>query len=364
MNANARRYMAWAKLHSRTTYELTNSGVPVADPAEFVNPAWKPDWNVTGPYGEPAWIQAIASWRNIDPDWILPLPGTSMANFVALAVAAHRGDTVLIESPAYDPLLHAADFIGLHHLPIHRNEEKNYEFDLNEVKSRLAQGARTALVTNLHNPSGASLPPQQQKALIDLTAEYDATLIVDEVYLDYHVLNRGAPRHSAAGRAPHVLVTDSLTKVYGLGPLRAGWLIAHPDRIARARQVIDLLHVVNPPVSTRLAAMALASIEQLARRSRSIYSAAWPIYQAWLDSETKLVPSANHGALFGWARLPHGIPADQFCNLLFTRYETNVVPGSFFECPNHIRIGLGLPAETLTEGLRHIGTALDEIRQP
>ena len=44
------------------------------------------------------------------------------------------------------------------------------------------------------------------------------------------------------------------------------------------------------------------------------------------------------------------------------KYETSVVPGSFFEMPAHFRVGLGGDSETLTQGLERLGKALDELR--
>lgn len=54
--------------------------------------------------------------------------------------------------------------------------------------------------------------------------------------------------------------------------------------------------------------------------------------------------------------------SERLCELLREKYETSVVPGSFFEIPAHFRIGLGGDTETLTEGLRRLGAALDEVK--
>jgi aspartate/methionine/tyrosine aminotransferase len=48
--------------------------------------------------------------------------------------------------------------------------------------------------------------------------------------------------------------------------------------------------------------------------------------------------------------------------LLREKYETAVVPGSFFEMPAHFRIGMGGDSETLVTGLDRLGSALDELR--
>jgi aspartate/methionine/tyrosine aminotransferase len=54
--------------------------------------------------------------------------------------------------------------------------------------------------------------------------------------------------------------------------------------------------------------------------------------------------------------------AERLCILLQEKYETSVVPGSFFEMPAHFRVGLGGDSETLAEGLYRLGKALDEVR--
>jgi aspartate/methionine/tyrosine aminotransferase len=48
--------------------------------------------------------------------------------------------------------------------------------------------------------------------------------------------------------------------------------------------------------------------------------------------------------------------------LLRDRYDTAVVPGRWFEMPDHFRVGFGLPTSDLEEGLNRLGSALDELR--
>ena len=57
------------------------------------------------------------------------------------------------------------------------------------------------------------------------------------------------------------------------------------------------------------------------------------------------------------ATLPASV--EDFCELLRHEFETTVVPGHFFEAPQHFRIGIGGPTDVLEQGLARISTALE-----
>jgi len=51
---------------------------------------------------------------------------------------------------------------------------------------------------------------------------------------------------------------------------------------------------------------------------------------------------------------------DELCSRLRERYETTVVPGRFFEMPQHFRVAVGCPTETLREGVKRLAAVLAE----
>jgi len=53
---------------------------------------------------------------------------------------------------------------------------------------------------------------------------------------------------------------------------------------------------------------------------------------------------------------------ENLCDLLTKKYDTAVVPGRFFESPQHFRIGMCAEPQLFSEGVRRLGAALDELR--
>jgi aspartate/methionine/tyrosine aminotransferase len=59
-------------------------------------------------------------------------------------------------------------------------------------------------------------------------------------------------------------------------------------------------------------------------------------------------------------RVKHG-QCEALLELLREKFEMTVVPGKFFELPDHFRIGMGGDTETFTAGLERLAKALDEL---
>ncbi len=361
MNIPRIEYMYWAKNRPAATYNLAVSGVPDVVPEDYGAQPEDLGNGVRGPYGDPRLIEAIAARYSVDPAGVVPLPGTSMANFVAVAANIERGDTVLVELPTYECLPRAVEFFGGCVRTFDRREDARYAPDLQQVEVGLRAGARAVMVSDLHNPSGLRLSESDRQALVNLTLRYGAALIIDEVYLDAAYLAGRAPLHTAATLGPHITVTNSLTKVYGLGPVRAGWLIGSPQVAERARNACDYLMVNNASTSMNLGARALSNIARLEQRSRKIHAAAWPILHEWLERRPHLRCTGNDGAVFVLIRLPDGLNAAPFVDHLVRWHDTLVVPGSFFQLPGHIRLGFAVEPELLREGLSRFDAAVSEL---
>ena len=91
--------MEWAKTKKAARFNLSRSGVP--DQPLAVLDATLADVEIDGGggYGWPPLLRALGAHLGVPPDEIVHLPGTSMANFVALAGLLGPGDDVLIERP-------------------------------------------------------------------------------------------------------------------------------------------------------------------------------------------------------------------------------------------------------------------------
>src|SRR5437016_1433185 len=119
--------MHWAKIESKAKYNLATSGVGPFPMRELPFDFSRLEINgANNSYGYPALKCAIAGKHGIDPDCVVEAAGTSMANHLAIAALIEPGDEVLIEHPAYGPLLDAALYLGAEVKRFARPEEKGF----------------------------------------------------------------------------------------------------------------------------------------------------------------------------------------------------------------------------------------------
>jgi len=278
-----------------------------------------------------------------------------MANFLALAALVAPGDEVLIERPTYDPLLLAASHLGARIVRFDRRAEDGFRIDPEAVVSAISPRTRVVVLANLHNPSSQQTPNEVLARIGDAAARVGARVIVDEVYLD--TVFDDSPGCSVH-LGPAFVATGSLTKAYGLSALRCGWIIADDELARRVWRLNDLLGNVAPFPMDLLAVAAFDRLPALRARSNELLRANHERFGSWLaaraDVSAILPPWGTTVCL-----MPLRIEAGRLYEILRADHDVSVVPGRFFEQPDHLRIALCTDSDTLAEGLRRIALALD-----
>jgi aspartate/methionine/tyrosine aminotransferase len=347
-------YMHWAKLFSKARYNLATSGVGPFPLNEL--PLDRSQLEINGPvaYGYEPLQRAIAAQCGVTPDCVVAATGTSGANHLAMAGLLDDGDEVLIEQPAYELLVSTALYFTSNVKRFARREEKGYRLDPREVKSAISPRTKLIVVTNLHNPSSVPASEDELRAVGDIAGSIGARVLVDEVYLD--AVYENTPR-SAFHYGPQFVVTNSLTKVYGLSGLRCGWILAEPDLARRLWRLKDLFGVNAAFPAEQIAAAAFAHLPSIRDYARRVVDADRAALERFLAERAELSTVRSSWGTTAITRLTRG-NVDVLLDRLRNQFETTVVPGRFFDMPQHFRIGMGVNHSMFTEGLHRLGEGL------
>jgi aspartate/methionine/tyrosine aminotransferase len=305
-------------------------------------------------YGWQPLLERIAKRYDVGIDSVVLAHGTSMANHLACAALLEPGDEVLLERPAYDPLRVVPEYLQCKVRDFERRAEDGYRLDFEAIEQALTARTRLVIISNLHNPTGALTTRADLERLAALAEARDFRVLADEAYLEW--LYGGSEPRSAINLSPRFVTTRSLTKVFGLAAARAGWVLAEPLLATRMKRLNGLFTASMSHPAERLAARALEYAAPLLDSQRKRVDANRKLVTDFIEGQPKLSWVPPDAGTVGWVKL-----ADRSVEALVDRLledDTLVAPGRFFGSKDHFRIGFGMDAAVLEEGLKRLGSAL------
>jgi hypothetical protein len=351
------RYIAWAmKFYGKVPLDLASSGIPHA--------AWsdlgvaEPALDDPGAYE--AFREALAVYNDVPVGDVVPALGTSHAVFLAYAALLSPGDEVLLETPGYEPLTNTAQGLGATVRTYERRAEDGFAIVPERVAAAVTPRTRVIVVTNHHNPTGVNVPEATLRELAAIAEARGAYLLVDEVYAPFDDLPEdGVFRGSARKLGANVVAVGSLTKCYGLGMHRIGWVLGPPEIVERAETAVVATAGHLPLAHAARGAVATRNVGRLATRAKALFAGKRQIAEQWATTLPGARWSAPSSGLFGLVTL------EGAGNLLpriegwATEHGVLVGAGSFFGVENGFRLSWATqPRDRFEEGLAKLSALL------
>jgi len=167
--------------------------------------------------------QAAASAVECAPDQVVPTPGGLAAIRLVVGTTLDPADSALLPAPSFAEFGREVRLAGAD--PVFVDEAALLDAD--------PTGHTLAVVCNPNNPTGRGYDEGALRTFASRCRDADTTLLVDEAFLGY------TDQPSMAGE-PGVVVARSLTKLYGLPGLRAGYAVA-------TGEPLEALAAARPP---------------------------------------------------------------------------------------------------------------------
>ena len=334
------------------------------------------DWNQKSFQGLPALRDAVIAQAGLTglctPDNVLITAGAAEANYLAVMQLVQPGDHMVIETPGWPQAAVLGQAIGADVTTVRRDEADGWRLPLQALSDAVTNRTKLIFLTNPNNPTGQLMSAADLAQVVALADRAGAWLLVDEVYAGLEWSGTRAP--SIAGLYPRGITTGSVSKALGLQGLRTGWMICQDKSMImdavilreNASEIMNILGEVIAEIALRpdrlAAALSRARAEGRSNLDKLDHFVARQPRLSWVRPEAGLI---------GLARLPDGTLSDTFARrLLAPPYRTFLLPGTAYDQPAHIRLGVGGGAEVnLDLGLSRLAALLDvwdndQTRQP
>ena len=270
----------------------------------------------------------------LDPSQIVLTTSTSEAYSYLFRLLSDPGGEILAVQPGY-PLfdfLTDLDDVRLKAAPLVYDD--GWQIDVEGIRRTITPESRAVVIVHPNNPTGHFTKPWEAEELAKICREFDLSLIVDEVFLDYSL---GEETHSfAAGiEGIPVFVVSGLSKISGLPQMKAAWIAAtgpeQTQALERLEVIADTFLSLNAPVQWALPAWLenRAVIQDQIRNRVAANLAALDAKLATLPAVQRLV---IEGGWYAVLRIPALAPDEQTVLALLER-GVWLHPGYFFGMP-------------------------------
>lgn len=139
---------------------------------------------------------------------------------------------ILTDVPTFGRWTDLPGDFGVPAVFVRRERETGFRLEVDDLIRRVRRhGARTLVVCNPNNPTGAWSTAAEIERLVHELSDLDA-VILDESFLDFSGLPSAAP---LASRSRNLVVVKSMGKALGWHGIRLGYAVAHAETARRLR---------------------------------------------------------------------------------------------------------------------------------
>ncbi len=298
--------------------------------------------------------EIVCEYENLNSGDIQITTGGSEAIYLLMRTYLEPGDKIVTEWPIYQSLFQLAADMGVEVLSLPLLAEEGYIPDPAKLKKLLLKNdVKMVVINHPHSPTGSILTAELQREIVELTEKHGALLLSDEVYWGVFY-NKADEVPHAADLSENVVTIGDMTKPFGLGGLRIGWLATkRKDIIDRASILKDYTTMCAAAPSEFLAVLALQQKEKILKRNIEIAIKNIELVNRLVsDSGGKLSWIEPRGGYTGFVRLNlEGITVDEFCLELIREKDVLLLPGSVFGDPSSFRVGVGTKVEQFERGV-------------
>jgi cysteine-S-conjugate beta-lyase len=171
----------------------------------------------------------------VDPAWMRPVVDVTAGVRLAVDVLSEDAPVVFLV-PGYSPQLDVAELTGRKRVDVVVDPDaERVEVDLDRLDALLADGARTLLLTQPHNPCGRVFTRAELEGIRDVVVRHGARVVSDEIHAP--LVLPGAHHTSyldLEGTHDHAVVVVAASKAFNTAGLRCAQLLV-PDAAARTR---------------------------------------------------------------------------------------------------------------------------------
>jgi len=324
-------YSDKAKLDGKHIYHLNIGQPDIATPQaalDVIKTIEEPVVSYGPSPGLPALRDRVSQYydkfdANISTENVYVTTGASEAILFTLLATCDNNDEVIIPEPFYANYLGFANLANVKIIPLTTYIEDEFSLPSpSAFESVITSKTKAIFLCNPGNPTGQMYNASELEELMQIVKKHNLFLIVDEVYREFCYEQEFTSVLSFRGIEDHVVVIDSISKVFSSCGARVGYLISKNIALLNTVNKYAQLRLCPPYFGQKLALACYDNADQYISKAREEYRQRREVLYTELSKINDLTFYKPMAAFYNIVKLPVD-NADKFCKWLLTDFENN-----------------------------------------
>ena len=348
------------RYESSALYDLTTTCISPLSIGDLCNTIPDEIFNKSLSYGDITGSQRLkkqilALYTNADLKNITITHGAIGANQLVFLSLLEKGDNVVSIVPAYQQHYSIPESIGADVKLFFLRQEEKWLPNLYELDNLITPKTKLLCLNNPNNPTGAVIPNEMLKNIVEIARKNNIWILSDEVYRGLNLY--GNPYSlSIADIYEKGISVGSMSKTYSLPGLRIGWVIGREDLINEINHQRQYNTISVSILDDFFASIALEQKSWIENRNSAIQKNGFSVFKKWVENEPCVDCVLPTGGTTAFIQYLRKVPSAQFCKELQKNTGVALLPGETFEIEGFAR--LGFCAENLENALNLISDFL------
>jgi len=167
----------------------------------------------------------IAKDRGIDvgPDNVVIVPGGKPIIYFPLTALVDPGDEVIYPNPGFPIYESVINFLGAKPMPLKLAEEKEFSFEIEDLKALASDKTKLLIINSPQNPTGGVLSASDLDAIAELAVKHDFWVLSDEIYSKIIYEGTHESITTRPGMLERTIILEGHSKTYAMTGWRLGY---------------------------------------------------------------------------------------------------------------------------------------------
>lgn len=175
----------------------------------------------------------------VTPEMVVMTPGAKPIMFYAILALVSEGDEVIYPNPGFPIYESMINFVGGKPVPIQLKEERNFAFDIEDLKKLLSPKTKMLIINTPQNPTGGILTEADIRAIADVMKSYPNVIILsDEIYSRLIFSGEHFSITQIPGFQERTIILDGFSKAYAMTGWRAGYGVMNLELAPKIAQLM------------------------------------------------------------------------------------------------------------------------------